>query len=351
MCTPGNFTRSANGGGSFEDCITVEGFPYWGTMAVGPSGELYIGSAGSFEGAMVVKSTNAQVPGSSILWNNVTQVELDGVIVGSDPINPVGLMGQVNVDADRSNGPGRGNVYVVASVARLSVWDPADVMFARSTDGGATFEAPVRLNTDPVGNYQWFGTMSVAPNGRIDVIWLDTRNAEGTYLSELYYCYSEDQGETWSINKKLSESFDPTVGYPQQAKMGDYFDMVSDNDGAHLAWANTFTGGQDVYYTHIEPTIVGLAEEKGEEEPLTVLCHPNPFRGDSHISFSLARPAMVSAELLTPQGIVVLDLYRGEMKEGHHRIGFPGNDLAPGIYLCRVTAGNRGKTVKVVKVE
>ena len=351
MCTPGNFTRSANGGGSFEDCITVEGFPYWGTMAVGPSGELYIGSAGSFEGAMVVKSTNAQVPGSSILWKYVTQVELDGVIVGSDPINPVGLMGQVNVDADRSNGPGRGNVYVVASVARLSVWDPADVMFARSTDGGATFEAPVRLNTDPVGNYQWFGTMSVAPNGRIDVIWLDTRNAEGTYLSELYYCYSEDQGETWSINKKLSESFDPTVGYPQQAKMGDYFDMVSDNDGAHLAWANTFTGGQDVYYTHIEPTIVGLAEEKGEEEPLTVLCHPNPFRSSGHISFALDRPARVSAELLTPQGTLVKALARGEMKAGHHRIAIPGEGLAPGIYLCRVTAGNRGKTVKVVKVE
>lgn len=34
--------------------------------------------------------------------------------------------------------------------------------------------------------------MSVAPNGRIDVIWLDTRDNPGTYLSALYYSNSTD---------------------------------------------------------------------------------------------------------------------------------------------------------------
>jgi hypothetical protein len=33
--------------------------------------------------------------------------------------------------------------------------------------------------------------------------------------------------------------------------MGDYFDMESDNLGAHLAFSATFTGGQDVYYMRI----------------------------------------------------------------------------------------------------
>jgi hypothetical protein len=96
--------------------------------------------------------------------------------------------------------------------------------------------------------------MSVAPNGRIDVVWLDTRDNPGTYLSSLYYSNSYDGGVTWSPNERLSDDFDPHVGWPSQNKMGDYFDMISEVNGAHLAWAATFTGGQDVYYSFITDT-------------------------------------------------------------------------------------------------
>ena len=93
--------------------------------------------------------------------------------------------------------------------------------------------------------------MSVAPDGRIDVVWLDTRNDPGGYDSELYYAYSNDGGASFTPNIALSPAFDPNIGYPQQNKMGDYFDMVSDNTGAHLAYAGTFNGEEDVYYIHI----------------------------------------------------------------------------------------------------
>ena len=125
-------------------------------------------------------------------------------------------------------------------------------MFARSTNGGATWSSPVRVNDDPGSSaYQWFGTMSVAPTGRIDAIWLDTRNDPGGYDSSLFYSYSLDAGVTWSENAKLSPSFDPHLGWPQQQKMGDYFDMVTDDYGVHVAWAATFNGEQDVYYGRI----------------------------------------------------------------------------------------------------
>jgi hypothetical protein len=38
--------------------------------------------------------------------------------------------------------------------------------------------------------------------------------------------------------------------------MGDYFDMVSDGTGASLAWAATFNGEQDVYYSYINDTTI-----------------------------------------------------------------------------------------------
>jgi Neuraminidase (sialidase) len=88
-------------------------------------------------------------------------------------------------------------VYALCSVNPPGT-DPLDVNFARSTDGGLTWSAPVRVNDDAGTGWQWFGTMSTSPSGRIDAIWLDTRDNPGTYLSSLYYSYSTDGGRTWS---------------------------------------------------------------------------------------------------------------------------------------------------------
>ncbi len=251
ICYPGSFTRSTNGGGGYEDCISIPEDPYLGTLAVGPEGELYVfGIAGWSEDFVVARSTNARDSSQVVTWDFSTTVDLDGFLGGGGP-NPGGLVGQPWIATDHSPGFTNGNVYVLCSVRRYSTPDSLDVMFARSTDGGVTWSPPVRVNDDPGnGAWQWFSTMSVAPDGRIDVTWLDTRNDPGGYDSELYYAYSLDAGETWSPNERLSDSFDPHVGWPQQEKIGDYFDMVSDGTGFHLAWAATFNGEQDVYYSN-----------------------------------------------------------------------------------------------------
>ena len=62
-------------------------------------------------------------------------------------------------------------------------------MFVRSTDGGLTFSAPHKVNDDPVNpsKWHWFGTFSVAPNGRLDAVWNDSRNAANNTDSQLFY--------------------------------------------------------------------------------------------------------------------------------------------------------------------
>jgi len=174
-------------------------------------------------------------------------------------VNPGGLLGQVSV-ATANNG----NIYVLASVDPPSA-DPLDVMFIRSTNGGVTWSNPIRVNNNPAGqnSYQWFGAMSVAPNGRIDAIWNDTGIDSSNTLSVLTYGYSLDEGLTWLGNTALTPAFNHTLGYPSQDKIGDYYDIVSDNFGANIAFSATFTGGQDVYYMRVtavpEPSSVALA--------------------------------------------------------------------------------------------
>ncbi len=247
-CYPGHFTRSYDGGQTFIDCTEVPGNPNWGTMAVGPDGELYVLG----DGFVVAKSSTLQDDSLPPQWDFATTLDLGGTLGGWAGPNPGGLLGQGWIAVDHSDGPTRGNVYVLASVVPSGP-DPLDVMFARSTDGGQTWSDPVRVNDDPTGNgaWQWFGTLSVAPSGRIDAIWNDTRNDPGGYDSELYYACSEDAGETWSVNEPLSPPFDPHLGWPQQEKLGDYYDMVSEDAVVHIAYAATFNGEQDVYYLRI----------------------------------------------------------------------------------------------------
>ncbi|HZX63656.1 MAG TPA: T9SS type A sorting domain-containing protein [Bacteroidales bacterium] len=349
-CPPGFFTRSTDGGSSFEDCVYVGGNPYWGTMAVGNDGELYIDGSGQYDGIVVAKSTNAQIPGSLISWDFPVSVEMDGYITGNSPINPVGILGQANIDVDRSNGPGRGNVYVLASVQRLSNSDPGDVMFAKSTDGGQTWSFPIQINDDPgMINTQWFGTMSVAPNGRIDAVWLDTRDAPpGSDLSALYYSYSTNQGDTWSVNEKLSDSFDPHIGYPQQDKMGDYFDMESGNTGAHLAWANTLNGEEDVYYSFINPLITGTGDIPKTDNYLSVTCYPNPFRDLTTIRYQIPGEGVVKLSVYNVYGQEITTLVNKKQTAGIYNVTFSADMLPAGYYFCRLTPGAHSETTRLV---
>jgi hypothetical protein len=195
--------------------------------------------------------------------------------------------------------------------------------------------------------------MSVAPNGRIDAVWLDTRDASPSdpYMSALYYSYSVDEGDTWSPNERLTDIFDPHVGWPQQNKMGDYFDMESDETSAHLAWANTFNGEEDVYFSTITPVIDATGAGPDNPALYTLSARPNPFSMESVITYGIPVDVPVSVTLLTVYGEKVLTLVNGLQSRGRHTVTLTGTGLAAGYYLCRLQAGIRTKTIPLVKVQ
>ena len=113
--------------------------------------------------------------------------------------------------------PRTGAVYVVFEHSDAGPPTPGEdrnIFFMASADGGETFKKRMRLNDDfdldrthKPGYNQVFPNLSVAPNGRVDVVWFDFRsdglfNTDGTgrsdYLNETcwdaYYTYSDDGG-------------------------------------------------------------------------------------------------------------------------------------------------------------
>ncbi|MBL9148173.1 MAG: hypothetical protein JNM94_05700 [Phycisphaerae bacterium] len=251
------FCRSIDGAQSWETPVAMPLPVRWGTLSVAPTGDLYVAGIQSapFDVSRIycVRSATAKMKSVTPSFDPAILVDLGGPLRFSTGPNPAGLLGQVTVEAGAD-----GVVYLLASIdppAARGVNDPLDVHLCRSLDGGFTWSAPVRVNADPPGpnNWNWMATMSLAPNGRIDVVYLSTHESGAANISRLYVTQSVDQGSTWSPPVALTPPFDSFVGWPQQNKMGDYFHMRSDLLGANLAYCSTVNGEQDVWFARIGP--------------------------------------------------------------------------------------------------
>ena len=260
-CDFGEFNRSTDSGATWMSPINIPNSPDTGAMDVDTNGNLFLAGGGS--PFWCVRSSNAQIGNQTPSFDRVTQVNMGGDLIQGG-VNGIGLCGQTFIAVDRSGTATNNNIYVAASVLPTGASNGTDVMFAHSTDGGQTFSAPHRINDDPINHNKWhiFGTPSVAPNGRIDVVWLDSRNAANNIDMQLFYSYSTDGGVTWAANIPVSSSFNPQAGFPNNQKIGDYITVVSDATGGNVAYAATFNvnpnavGGheQDVYYVRVFPT-------------------------------------------------------------------------------------------------
>mgnify|MGYP003418775103 CR=1 FL=1 len=66
-------------------------------------------------------------------------------------------------------GVGPGNVVHYAFASRPGTGDPGDVYYVRSSDNGATWSVPLKLNTDATTRGQFMPSLAVTPIGIKDI--------------------------------------------------------------------------------------------------------------------------------------------------------------------------------------
>ncbi|TMQ73086.1 MAG: T9SS type A sorting domain-containing protein [Candidatus Eisenbacteria bacterium] len=194
--------------------------------------------------------------------------------------------------------------------------------------------------------------MSVSPNGRIDAVWNDTRGSTDSTKSALDYSYSVDGGVTWSANEQASPKWDSTIGWPRQNKIGDYYHMISRNDGTDLAWAATFNGEEDVYFLRIPSTVTAASDRV---PPLRMSGgRPNPFHGSTIIRFEMPKDGgRAFLAVFDPAGRRVATLVNGFVPGGAGSARWSGVDDAgrvvkSGLYLARLETAGRSETTKLM---
>jgi hypothetical protein len=227
-------------------------------LAVGPEGNVYavwaiynkLDSIGCENALGFNVSTDH---GVSWLQTAKTIFNIYGIrngIYGWDDKNPYGEKIRINsfpsMAVDRSNGLYNGNIYIVWADRRN---DRSDILLAKSTDFGSTWVGennirmdqggiPVRVNQDTqdLWNFdQWFPTITVNPDGVINIVFYDSRNDPYNKLTEVWVAQSIDGGLSFKDFKVSESSFYPfpiyTSGY-----MGDYIGIASTKDYSYPCW-------------------------------------------------------------------------------------------------------------------
>ncbi|MDQ3977997.1 MAG: glycoside hydrolase [Actinomycetota bacterium] len=146
---------------------------------------------------------------------------------------------------------------------------PPAILFSRSSDRGKTWSEPLKVNDAEPGRQWDFDEMepslSVAPNGRINLAWLDYRN-DYTFLpgpqaqnafQDVYLASSEDGGRRWSANMRVSDrSIDRRLSDVWSTGVRTAVGLQALNDGSYVAWDDTRNAiadskAQDVYFTRV----------------------------------------------------------------------------------------------------
>lgn len=250
--------HSADGGRTFSAPVDIseslngaqEANSY---IATGPDGQVYAAWYNAAGQVMFDRSLDGgDTWGPDIVVANVPPA------TGACPISD-DVRGNITLAVDRGSGPYRGRIYVSSIFWNGKGCGSADAWMAYSTDGGSSWSSPLLLSDGPTGPYHYYfqPRISVAPNGRVDAVWYDTRLGTTTDVNDvfydLYYTNSTDGGVSVGPNVRVtSTTSEKVTNCPTQRACGDrmlfeYIGLASDDDRAIPVWTDLRLGYQHLF--------------------------------------------------------------------------------------------------------
>ncbi len=153
---------------------------------------------------------------------------------------------------DATGGPFNDRIYLVYTEETVNENNDTEIYLRTSTDDGATWTAPVRVNDDPIGpiRSQFLPYITLdRTNGHVAVGFHDCRNDNGVPGSggtnntpnddaEYYGTYSTDGGATWAANVRLSGGFSNAAAAANGVDYGDYVGQSAHAGKLFTVWAD-----------------------------------------------------------------------------------------------------------------
>ncbi len=326
------------------DCIDSDNTVEGAVPAVGPNGEIYVSWIGP-NGLVFTKSTDQ---GNTWLANEIVVTTVPGgwdyTIPGLQRANGLPI-----TMCDLSGGANHGAIYINWSDQRNGATD-TDIWLVKSTDGGATWSAPKKVNTDNSNKHQFltWGTIDQA-NGNLYFVFYDRRNYTDNN-TDVYTATSLDGGNTFTDSKISATPFVPTTG----TFFGDYTNITAYNGIVRPIWARLHSGAISVW---TDISVNGGVFTNKEEIPYTgnddisFTNYPNPTENFVYTSYKLRKSADVSLSLYDATGKKIKMITDSEKKEpGKYTESIDLNELevSAGIYFFKLEVDGEVKIMKQI---
>src|SRR5947209_11725798 len=153
---------------------------------------------------------------------------------------------------DTTGGPFNNRIYLVYTEEPVNESNDTEIYVRTSTDDGATWTAPVRVNDDPLGpiRSQFLPYIVLdRTSGTVAVGFHDCRNDNGVPGpggtnnipnddAEYYGTFSTDGGLTWAPNTRLSGGFSNATDSGNGVDYGDYVGLDAHAGKLYTVWAD-----------------------------------------------------------------------------------------------------------------
>src|SRR2546428_2769192 len=257
---------SDNGGTTWTAATTVYSAAFIRNVQIttGPDGRVFIAGMNEGGGGLTGPRTNMMFySDNGTTWTTVT---MGGTFLGPGVATCGYFAAMFSTGGGYWRHMGRGDVgggpsgiihYAYAQHGAGS--DPGDIYYTRSTNNGATWSTPLRLDGDTGTRAQWQPSLSATPDGHLLASWYDARNTTGNSF-ERWGRISTNNGSTWDPPSVISDVVSPLPLQPdpgiQACYTGDYDRSYGNNAWFNTTWVDgrvaiNGTNQQDVFFDRI----------------------------------------------------------------------------------------------------
>ncbi len=245
------FARTTNGGASWEPARPIFD-PGQNDQTIGnqivvmPDGDLVNGmtvfrndnAVGRKGGTVsVLRSTT-----KGATWSGEIPVARLGTIGVTDPDTGAAVRtGDIIPEIASDERAGTDTVYMVWQDARFTGFQRDQIAFSKSTNGGVTWSAPVRINNRSFATQAFTPAIRVDDEGNVAVIYYDFRNnvaATPRLETDVWMVRSTDGGATWREERVTPASFDMRAAPVANGYFtGDYIGLAAEGTRLHPFWS------------------------------------------------------------------------------------------------------------------
>lgn len=231
---------------------------------------------------------------------------------------------------------------------------------ASNIDDEVTYDAFIEVPEDPV--FEGIDTSADVPWAVGPVSFLEEVDAgNGIVLAR-------ETVNLWVLFVRFEpnvEFYEGSVDMPagHRTMLGNGNDNLRTDDGAHVFNFYNFTEQSEMVYLAEVKRMLNLGETAVDDRENTVpndfvlaQNYPNPFNPETIISYTLPQAENVTLAVYDVLGNEITTLVNEHQTSGQHQVSWNGKDadgvnVASGIYVYRVTAGNSVQSHKMLLVK